>query len=236
MHRRNNHFTLIELLVVIAVIAVLTAMLLPALNGAKARVKGIACASNQRQLGLAFSMYLNDSNSFFPRASGSSSGPYWNGVFVIGNYISAKSLSCPSRNADYYTNMLREGPIPSSASDVTWQLGCDYGYNYQAVGYSAPTSSSAVKNPSKIILSLDVQFKIDDAHYRGMGFYCVVPFYDDSSGGIAWPRHSNNNLIAILWIDGHCSFVATTASGIGGCQELYSSKLKRSGANNPWDL
>lgn len=62
----STYFTLIELLIVIAIIAILAAMLLPALNNAREKARGISCTSNLKQIGTAFNMYANDNKGCLP--------------------------------------------------------------------------------------------------------------------------------------------------------------------------
>ena len=225
-------FTLIELLIVIAIIAILAAMLLPALNGAMEKAKLIDCAGKQKQLGIGFMQYVNDNRDYFPPHQAEVIDPvthnreYWPGTLTYGGYVKNTNLFvCTNRKNDsiYYQRLRRNEP--ETRTDAAW-ASVDVGYNWLHIGsstryspLSGPAKSSQLKQPSRTLLTAE---SIDATRKAGSPF--VYDYYPSTANPQAFAMHRSTAVSTRT--DGHIEMVIAKGRGEAWIISAYRGPLK----------
>lgn len=133
---RTRSFTLIELLVVIAIIAILASMLLPALSRAKTRSYLAKCASNQRQIGVAYQLYTQDNRDQYPIQDGWTAGGGTTGTYRLDPSVSISfgiQVSPEKRPLYPYLGISQVFQCPADKGDALYGAkNCflEYGMSY----------------------------------------------------------------------------------------------------------
>ena len=196
---RSRFFTLIELLVVIAIIAILAAMLLPALNRARTIAKQAACQSNLKQWGVYLSLYTSDNGDWTPDPathSWSSAGWATQIDSVMGRTFSSWG-SGKGKNFGIWhcpENVLQKRPAGTGTNEDS--------NSYMPNGFSANgglymgSKTSQFKKPSVL-----------NALFDGM-YYRAEPWNNDGlktiyAIGVRYVRYCHNNGYNMLYADGH---------------------------------
>jgi prepilin-type N-terminal cleavage/methylation domain-containing protein/prepilin-type processing-associated H-X9-DG protein len=187
--RTRKGFTLIELLVVVAIIAVLVAILLPALGRARENARTILCGANLRQIGMGLLMYSQNNNDQIPKATDNASvswdsliGPYLSGNPTVKNLGAANVTVDKEQSRPFFCpsdKVLRSLPNvePRSYSRILFSMdtipGAPPGYDSPYESYWLPINVNQVASPARTFLILE--WHVYD-NIRGNNWSSFMPF------------------------------------------------------------
>ena len=237
----KQRFTLIELLVVIAIIAILAAILMPALSSARGRAQAATCQTNMKELGQAVIRYADDHNGIvIPRRTSTATGyvTYWPAIMTANKYINWRSLTCP---VSYEWIISPASTVPNENYRKAWRKGlfvtdkayaattqaCAYGMNYRfnfdnhKNSYSRLITTGMVKRPSMWLIFGEGRSTPNKAD--GYPMFYVRSNYNGTETGYLYPWH-NETMCNILFFDGHVKGYSTPP-GWEGTQYLYDGPI-----------
>ena len=194
-HKPSSHFTLIELLVVIAIIAILAAMLLPALNQARSRARRTDCLSSLKMLGLAFHNYMDSSDGFLPAVATDGGVITWRDRLAINYGIS-------ETDGDARAVKLAEAGFYCKANAALHPKKgkiMNYGMNDRVAWYQTQfVKSNQFKYPSKLCLA-------SDGTYSDVGWNSWYNNHINEASIDIFIVHGTGNSAQILYLDGHAA-------------------------------
>ena len=196
-HRGRAAFTLIELLVVIAIIAILAAMLLPALSRAKETGRRIACTNNLRQLSLASRLYVDDNKGIYPMRSNTDR---WPDKFYDSYGKNLKLLLCPTDGTRGQTP--QTGSVSNNVADFSPRSYLINGWNDYFLGLN-PDADPQGLNEGDSMRENAIIFQSDTV-VLGEKFTSAMDYYMDllEGGGndndqvLEQSRHGGNGTVS----------------------------------------